>query len=353
MKYVLIAVLAGIAAFLVAPLLLHEPPAPLSRSGGLEARFPVQTEAFKRPAAEDVRWKEKRGHAFSLKDRDESDPSEDPRWQRILAGRPKPRPFPGGCLDCHASDGITQTPYWQARARLDRPIGCPDCHDPQTAVLRLTRPGLTPASTQEMRTLVCAQCHREYYLAPGTQFPKGRTVEEIEAYYAAIGFRDWEHAETGAAVLLPQHPQFELHSQGVHARSGVACADCHMPFQRQGALRITAHNARSPLLDIERACLPCHRFPPEEMKERVKTIQQRTDALLARAEDALVALIDDIHSARTVPASVLALQTKAQWRVTFVAADKSKGFHAPQEAARILAEAIDYARQGQLRLRLQ
>jgi nitrite reductase (cytochrome c-552) len=89
------------------------------------------------------------------------------------------------------------------------------------------------------------------------------------------------------------------------------------------------------------------------MKERVKTIQQRTEALLARAEDALVALIDDIHSARTVPASVLALQTKAQWRITFVAADRSKGFHAPQEAARILAEAIDYARQGQLQLTLQ
>jgi formate-dependent nitrite reductase cytochrome c552 subunit len=39
---------------------------------------------------------------------------------------------------------------------------------------------------------------------------------------------------------------------------------------------------------------------------------------------------------------------RAQFRVDFVNAENSMGFHAPQEAARILAEAIDYARQGQL-----
>ena len=177
------------------------------------------------------------------------------------------------------------------------------------------------------------------------------TAEEIEAHYAAIGFRDWAHAETGAAVLLPRHPQYELYSQGNHARSGVACADCHMPFIRHGALRITAHNARSPLEDIGPACGSCHRFPPEEMKERVKTIQQRTTALFSRAQDALVAPIDDIDAHGAVPPAVLAFQTKAQWRLTFVAADRSKGFHAPQEAARLLGEAIDYARQGQLALR--
>jgi nitrite reductase (cytochrome c-552) len=125
-----------------------------------------------------------------------------------------------------------------------------------------------------------------------------------------------------------------------------------MPYLRHGALRISAHNARSPLLDPGPACLPCHRFPPEEMKERVKTIQQRTTALLSRAQDALIALLDDIHAHDgPVPPAALAFQTKAQWRLTFVAADKSKGFHAPQESARLLAEALDYARQGQLALR--
>jgi nitrite reductase (cytochrome c-552) len=182
-------------------------------------------------------------------------------------------------------------------------------------------------------------------------FPKGNTADEIEAFYAGIGFRDWDHAETGAAVLLPRHPQFEVHRQGIHAASGVACADCHMPYQRHGAMRITVHNARSPLLDIGRSCLPCHRTSPEELKQRIQIIQQRTEALLGRAEDALVALIDDMHSANSIPPAALAFQTKAQWRVTFVAADGSRGFHAPQETARLLAEAIDYARQGQLALK--
>ena len=45
---------------------------------------------------------------------------------------------------------------------------------------------------------------------------------------------------------------------------------------------------------------------------------------------------------------MLALQRKAQWRLDFVAAENSMGFHAPQETARVLAEAIDYARQGQI-----
>ena len=44
----------------------------------------------------------------------------------------------------------------------------------------------------------------------------------------------------------------------------------------------------------------------------------------------------------------LAMHRKAQWRLDFINAENSMGFHAPQEAARILAEAIDYARQGQV-----
>ena len=44
----------------------------------------------------------------------------------------------------------------------------------------------------------------------------------------------------------------------------------------------------------------------------------------------------------------LELQRKAQWRLDFIAAENSMGFHAPQEAARVLGEAADYARQGQI-----
>jgi len=46
-------------------------------------------------------------------------------------------------------------------------------------------------------------------------------------------------------------------------------------------------------------------------------------------------------------APALDMQRKAQWRLDYIAAENSMGFHAPQEAARILAESTDYARQGQ------
>src|SRR5262249_255050 len=151
-----------------------------------------------------------------------------------------------------------------------------------------------------------------------------------------------------------QHPEFELWNQGIHARSGVACADCHMPYKREGAIKVSDHQVRSPLLMISRACQTCHRYSEEEILARANAIQDRNKALLDRAEAALIDLIDALKAAKDngVAPEKLApaqqLQRKAQWRVDFINAENSMGFHAPQEAARILAEAIDYARQGQL-----
>ena len=182
-------------------------------------------------------------------------------------------------------------------------------------------------------------------------------MEEIEAYYNEVGHKDWVHAETEAPVLKAQHPEFELWSQGIHSRSGVACADCHMPYKREGALKVTDHHIRSPLLNVSRACLTCHHFSEREMLDRAEAIQNRTKSLLDRAGEALIGLLDDIREAKKQGISeealkpVLDLHRKAQWRLDFVAAENSMGFHAPQEAARILAEAIDYARQGQILVR--
>jgi nitrite reductase (cytochrome c-552) len=190
-------------------------------------------------------------------------------------------------------------------------------------------------------------------------------ADQIESYYDAYTFPDgqtfydWTHAETGANVLKAQHPEFETWSQGVHARSGVACADCHMPYKREGAMKISDHWVRSPLLNISRACQSCHPYPEAEIASRVEAIQGRTHALLNRSASALTDLLDALIAAKTrgvteaqlAPAS--ALQRKAQWRLDFVAAENSMGFHAPQETARVLAEAIDYARQGQLELARQ
>jgi len=177
------------------------------------------------------------------------------------------------------------------------------------------------------------------------------------AYYDEAQFKDWKHAETGAEVLKAQHPEFEMWNQGIHARSGVACADCHMPFKRMGALKISDHHVRSPLLNINRACQTCHKLPEEELKNRVETIQERTFRLRNLAMDALMDLIKDIKNVRETDSTNVSLpvarkyQRTAQFYLDFVEAENSTGFHAPQEAERILGESINFSRMGQVALR--
>jgi nitrite reductase (cytochrome c-552) len=160
------------------------------------------------------------------------------------------------------------------------------------------------------------------------------------------------HAETGEPVLKAQHPEFELWHQGIHARSSVACADCHMPYMRVGAIKISDHHVRSPLLNINHACQTCHHWPEAELQARVETIQTRIYQLRKLAMDALIDLIQDLKAARaagktdTQLAAARALQRKAQFYFDFIEAEHSMGFHAPQEAARILGASINFARQG-------
>jgi nitrite reductase (cytochrome c-552) len=313
------------------------------------------------------------------------------------------RKQPGACLQCHAAnlalyrfvgkgdvtrgfEQVNAMPYDQAHATKDdkgqtliqHPLACVDCHEPRTMTLRVTRPGFLAgikalkakqgvadydpnrdATRQEMRAYVCGQCHVEYYFKGADKtvtypWANGLKVEEIEAYYDKEGFTDWTHAETGAGMLKAQHPEFEVWNQGIHARAGVACADCHMPYQRIGALKVSDHWVRSPLLNINRACQPCHAVPEKELESRVVMIQDRHNELLQRAAKATTDLMDALVAARKAGAAeadvkaAQALHRKAQWRLDFVAAENSMGFHAPQELARILGEAIDQARQGQL-----
>jgi nitrite reductase (cytochrome c-552) len=181
-------------------------------------------------------------------------------------------------------------------------------------------------------------------------------VEQIMAYYDEVQHKDWEHKETGAPVLKAQHPEFEMWSQGIHARSGVACADCHMPYVRQGALKISDHHVRSPLLNINNACQTCHKWPEEELRLRVETNQSRTFRMRNLAMDALVELINDIKAARAAGRTDAELQAardfqrRAQFYLDFVEAENSTGFHAGQEAVRILGESINFSRQGQVAL---
>lgn len=272
-------------------------------------------------------------------------------------------------------------PYSEARQLVTHPVACIDCHAPDTMQLRVTRPAFleamrqrkqaegiadydanSMASRQEMRSFVCGQCHVEYYFAGPEKrlvypWAKGLNASAILEYYEELGFSDWTHAETGAAVLKAQHPEFEMWSQGIHSRSGVACADCHMPYKRAGAQKISDHHVQSPLLNINRACQTCHKWPEEELRSRVETIQGRTLRLRNLAMTAVVELISDLKAAQAVGRpqadleSARSFQRKAQFLLDFVEAENSTGFHAPQEAARILAESIDFARKGQLELR--
>ncbi|MEW4529588.1 ammonia-forming cytochrome c nitrite reductase subunit c552 [Maioricimonas sp. JC845] len=278
------------------------------------------------------------------------------------------------------------------------PVGCIDCHDPDSMHVRVTRPGFVngiaalarsddpvphlpsinrwregdrkepydpnrDASRQEMRTFVCAQCHVEYYCASKETlfFPweNGLKAEQIEETFDnhkfpdGTAFYDYKHGETGAPVYKAQHPEFELWNQGIHARAGVSCADCHMPYERRGAMKVSSHWVRSPLLSINRSCQTCHNVPEEELKGRVEAIQARTQSLLTRAADAMTDMLDAIRAAQAAGATdeelqpIFELQKKGMWRLDFISSENSKGFHADQEAARLLGESIDYCRQAQ------
>ncbi|MCG3197542.1 MAG: Cytochrome c-552 [bacterium] len=330
-------------------------------------------------------FREERGHAFMLED-------------QIYTERQQVAKQPGTCIHCHASvyvpykkagggdlikgfEVLNKMPYAEAKEHVTHPVACIDCHDPETMQLRVTRPGFlegikalkasqgirnydpnTMATRQEMRAFVCGQCHVEYYFKGEEKrltypWSKGLKADEILDYYEETGFKDWVHAETGAPALKAQHPEFEMWNQGIHARSGVACADCHMPYMRVGAMKISDHHVRSPLLNISNACQTCHKFSEEELKDRMETIQERTYQMRNLAMDALMDLIKEIKAAKDSGANDEALakprefQRKAQFLLDFIEAENSTGFHAPQEAARVLTQSLDYSRKGQMALR--
>ncbi len=292
---------------------------------------------------------------------------------------------PGACANCHSGiaprlikelgwDEFNSLPYNELAPKLRHGSVCADCHDPKTMDLVITRPAfkkamaesgvnLSKATRQEMRTYVCAQCHVEYYFYGENKeltFPwaKGRTIEDIEAYYDENGHVDWVNKETGAQMLKAQHPEFETWGTGLHAKSGVACADCHMPYIRTGSVKVSDHWVRSPLTNIAASCQACHPRTEEELKTRVKDIQDKTAGLLRKTETALLAAMDAIIKARDagVPdeklAEARALIRRGQLRWDFVFSENGTGFHSPQEAARNLANAIDFARQAELKASL-
>ncbi|HIW28726.1 MAG TPA: ammonia-forming cytochrome c nitrite reductase subunit c552 [Candidatus Luteococcus avicola] len=333
--------------------------------------------------AEDYR--EARGHEWMLTD------------QRLTA-RVAHYKQPGTCINCHAStytvfneqgdgdqikgfDKVNHMTYAEATKLFDHPIACIDCHEPSTMKLRVTKPAFITgikalkasqgikdfdpnkdATPIEMRSFVCGQCHVEYYFegqGKTLTFPwtEGLTIED--EYKTQTDHIDWTHATTDAKMLKAQHPDFETWSQGIHAKNGVSCADCHMPYKREGATKISDHWVRSPLATAETintTCLTCHKASADEMKNRAETIQDEFMKSKDIAFTAVADLIDDLEKAKTDGTNAANIknaqlfQRKASYYLDYAESENSTGFHAPAYSQRILGEATYAARQGQLAL---
>jgi nitrite reductase (cytochrome c-552) len=252
------------------------------------------------------------------------------------------------------------------------PIGCADCHDNKTMALRISRPALkeayerqgkdiTKASHQEMRSLVCAQCHVEYYFKGKKEkyltFPwdKGMKADQMEDYYFnGSDHVDWTHAISGAKMIKMQHPDFEVFSQGIHAARGVSCSDCHMPYKSEGGIKFTDHQIQSPLYNIQNSCQVCHKWSEKDVKDRVYGIQDKNRELLNTAQQALAQAHLEIGEVKAKGATDAELEgprvkvSKSQMYWDYIAASNGMGFHAPQESARILGKSINLAQEARI-----
>jgi nitrite reductase (cytochrome c-552) len=317
-----------------------------------------------------------RGHYYAIEDIREI----------LRTGAPmdgKESPMPNTCWTCKSPDvprvmeevGVAEfyKGSWEERGhQIVNPIGCADCHDADDMSLRISRPALIEAferqgkdideaTHQEMRQLVCAQCHVEYYFkGEGNYltFPwdDGMTVEDMEAYYDTIKFADWTHSISKAPMLKAQHPDYELFQTGIHAERGLACADCHMPFMNEGGQKFSDHKVQSPLNYINRTCQTCHREDEKDLFENVYERQDKVKESRDQLEKILVQAHVEAGKAWELGATedemkdILWDIRNAQWRWDFVAASHGASFHSPIECSRIMASGINLAMEARLQL---
>ncbi|MFP4367946.1 MAG: ammonia-forming cytochrome c nitrite reductase [Candidatus Kapaibacterium sp.] len=305
-----------------------------------------------------------RGHAYAIKD-----------IRHILrTGGTEVSPMPATCWSCKSTDvprlmdKIGREKFYAGTWKefgdeIINPIGCQDCHDPETMNLRITRPALIEAlerrgkniedaTHQEMRSYVCAQCHVEYYFKKEPEnyltFPwdKGFSADSMLAYYDEIEFTDWTHKLSKAKMLKAQHPDFETWMTGVHADRGVSCADCHMPYKVEGGVKFTDHHLQSPLNNVANSCQTCHRESEEDLikdvyerQDKVMQIRRETEKSLARAHIEAKAAWDAGATDQEME-EALKLIRESQFLWDWVAATNGFGFHSPVEALRVLGLSI-------------
>lgn len=291
---------------------------------------------------------------------------------------------PGTCWTCKGPDvprlmrekgiGAFYGAKWsQWGSEVMNTVGCSDCHDARTMDLKPARPALyeawhragkdvKKASHQEMRSLVCAQCHTEYYFEKDNnqylKFPqdRGLTCEDAEAYYDSLGFYDYIHPLSKAKILKAQHPGYEMFKQGIHGQRGLSCADCHMPYMQEGGIKYTDHHVQSPLAKIDRTCQTCHRQDAETLRQNVYERQKKVYdfAVKVNHELALAHLEAEFawKKGATEAEMTKALDDirKSQWRWDYSLASHGAAFHAPQEVMRLLANAMTYAKDARLEI---
>lgn len=325
-------------------------------------------------------YKQSRGHFHAIED----------VYKTLRTGAPidgKVSPMPNTCWTCKSPDvprlmqekGIAEfyKGTWEGNGpEIVNPIGCADCHDSKTMNLRISRPALieaferrgkdiTKVTHQEMRSLVCAQCHVEYYFnkdkIKGVQyltFPwdGGLNVDAAEEYYDKINFSDWTHQLSKAPMLKAQHPGYELYLKGVHASRGVSCADCHMPFMSEGGQKYTDHHVQSPLNNVANSCQVCHR---EETDKLIKDVYERQDRIIQnrdKLEELLVRSHVEAKKAWDLGAKESQMQEilmdirHAQWRWDYAAASHGASFHAPVETGRIISTGITTVQDARIKL---
>ncbi len=321
-----------------------------------------------------------RGHYYSIDD----------IRQTLRTGAPEEPhegPQPATCWTCKSPDvprlmnemgpaEFYSKTWAELGTEVVNPIGCADCHDAETMNLTITRPALieafermgkdiTQSSHQEMRSLVCAQCHVEYYfnknIEEGSQylvFPwdNGFTAEAMEEYYDNLEFSDWTHALSRAPMLKAQHPGYETYITGIHANRGVSCADCHMPYISEGGQKFTNHKMTSPLEYVSSSCQVCHREETEELVQSVYRNQDRVmetrlilERLLVRAHvEAKTAW--DLGATEEQMEDILMGIRHAQWRWDYSVAAHGASFHSPLEVSRLMGTAIAIAQETRLNL---
>lgn len=323
-----------------------------------------------------------RGHSYAIDDLHNSLRTGGPTG-------PNDGPMPSTCWTCKGPDvprmmnklGSPAAFYagkWASNGEeVVNSIGCADCHNPETMDLTITRPALIEAfeamgkdikkaTHQEMRSLVCAQCHVEYYFNNANKeerpnyltFPwvNGFEPEAMLKYYDDINFSDWTHSLSKTPMLKAQHPDYEVYTTGIHAERGVSCADCHMPYVSEGGLKYSNHHVTSPLKYVSQACQTCHRESETTLmknvydrQDKIAEIRHTSEKLLAKAHiEAKMAWDKGATEAEMKP--VLYEIRAGQWYWDYVAASHGGSFHSPVESARVIGKAIDHAQNARIQL---